>query len=451
MPSGEDRRSLPLFAAIWRWHFYAGIFFTPFLVMLAVTGGIYLFKPQIESVLYKDLFFVSEGKKLETPSQQIDRVKSSFPDAEIIRYKLPLEANRTSEVGLVTAEGESRTLFVNPYNGKVVGQLKDDQRLMDQIEQLHGELMAGTIGDRLVELAACWAMILLITGAYLWWPRHRKGIFGTFLPRLKQGKRAFWRDLHAVPAFWLSLFIAFLILTGLPWSGFWGEQLQKIGTATQTGYPASLWGGDKPESTIPAKDVADVPWAAEQQPVPRSKATLASPLSIDQVVNIADSRGIHPGYNVTFPEGAKGVYTVSVFPDKSVDEATMHIDQYSGKVLGDYRFRDYGPLAKIIATGITLHKGTHYGLPNQIAGLLVCLGIVGIAITGIVMWWKRKPSGNRLGAPPLPKNFRMVKGVGILVAVLGILFPLAGCSLLLVLLLDRLVIRKIPRMKQWLG
>ena len=37
-----------LYRAVWRWHFYAGIFCIPFVVWLACTGSIYLFKPQIE-------------------------------------------------------------------------------------------------------------------------------------------------------------------------------------------------------------------------------------------------------------------------------------------------------------------------------------------------------------------------------------------------------------------
>ncbi|MGB3891189.1 MAG: PepSY domain-containing protein, partial [Priestia megaterium] len=45
-------RSQGLYKAIWRWHFYAGLVFTPFLLILAVTGGVYLFKPQIEERLY---------------------------------------------------------------------------------------------------------------------------------------------------------------------------------------------------------------------------------------------------------------------------------------------------------------------------------------------------------------------------------------------------------------
>ena len=37
----------------------------------------------------------------------------------------------------------------------------------------------------------------------------------------------------------------------------------------------------------------------------------------------------------------------------------MHIDQYSGAVLADYRYDHYGVVGKAVALGITLHKGTH--------------------------------------------------------------------------------------------
>lgn len=42
---------------------------------------------------------------------------------------------------------------------------------MDLIEKIHGELMAGTLGDRIVELAACWTIVLIVTGIYLWFPQ----------------------------------------------------------------------------------------------------------------------------------------------------------------------------------------------------------------------------------------------------------------------------------------
>jgi len=33
---------------LWRWHFFAGLLVCPFAILLAVTGSLYLFKPQID-------------------------------------------------------------------------------------------------------------------------------------------------------------------------------------------------------------------------------------------------------------------------------------------------------------------------------------------------------------------------------------------------------------------
>ena len=48
------RKSWPDYRAVWRWHFYAGLFCIPFVTVLAISGSIYLFKPQIESWIDRD-------------------------------------------------------------------------------------------------------------------------------------------------------------------------------------------------------------------------------------------------------------------------------------------------------------------------------------------------------------------------------------------------------------
>ena len=43
------KKSWPDYRAVWRWHFYASLFCIPFVIVLAASGSIYLFKPQIEA------------------------------------------------------------------------------------------------------------------------------------------------------------------------------------------------------------------------------------------------------------------------------------------------------------------------------------------------------------------------------------------------------------------
>lgn len=444
----QKQTTTSLYRTLWRWHFYAGIIFAPFLIILAVTGSIYLFKPQIEQVLYQDYYEVNpQGDKLPA-SQQIEEVKKRYPDAVVSTYRPGENAARSSEVS-ITSNNESLTIFIDPYTGKLIGELNNEDRIMDKIEEIHGELMAGTLGDRMVELAACWTIVLIVTGLYLWFPKKKQSLSGVLYPRLNKGKSILRRDLHAVPAFWLTAGILFLVMTGLPWSGFWGSNFQTLATNSGAGYPPSVWIGSAPTSAIKTKDIAEVPWAAENLDVPVSGVQGFIPLSMDDVVAIANREGIHPSYTVYIPKEKDGVYTLSAFPPKAQDEVTMHIDQYSGAVLADYRYDHYGFIGKIVAWGITLHKGTQFGFINQLISLLICLGIIFVAVSGVYLWWKRKPQKG-LGAPKAPSIKRM-KFFLVLLIGLGILFPLVGLSLLVVWLIDWVIIQRIALFKNFLN
>jgi len=445
----ENRSAASFYRTIWRWHFYAGIIFAPFLVMLAVTGSIYLFKPQIENVLYQKYYEVSPQEDRISATEQINAVKTKHPDASITAYRPGESEDRSSEVKIATAEA-SATVFVNPYTGKMIGELADDDRIMNKVEEIHGELMAGTIGDRIVELVACWAIVLIVTGLFLWFPRKKAaGWSGVLIPRLRQGKKIFRRDLHAVPAFWITAGMLFLILTGLPWSGFWGANFQSVATNQGLGYPPSIWGGEAPVSAVQTKDVAEVPWAAETLDVPKSNVEGLVPASIDDIVSIAKQQGMDPSFTISIPSDPAGVYTLSAYPAKAENEATIHLDQYSGAVLADYRFDNYGLVGKIVALGITLHKGTEFGLINQLISLAICLGIILVAVSGFYLWLKRKPVKG-MGAPKGPPA-KSIKWFILVLIILGVLFPLVGLSLIVVWLVDFIIIRRIPVLRRFLN
>lgn len=143
---------------------------------------------------------------------------------------------------------------------------------------------------------------------------------------------------------------------------------------------------------------------------------------------------------------ASGVYTLSAFPDDPTQEMTMHIDQYSGKVLAEVRWQDYGLVPKAVEMGIAIHMGKYFGLGNQLLMLFACLVVIILCVSGVAMWWWRRPAG-RIGAPMLPVHVPQWKIPLVIVAVLGIVFPLVGFSLVTVLLLDYLVISRTPILK----
>ena len=102
-------------------------------------------------------------------------------------------------------------------------------------------------------------------------------------------------------------------------------------------------------------------------------------------------------------------------------------------------FSDKGWIDRIVGTGISWHEGQLLGLANQIIGLATAAGLVATAILGVLMWLRRRPKGE-LGAPPFTRiGSRPLLFGG--VALLAILLPLFGLTLIPVLLAERLLLR----------
>jgi uncharacterized iron-regulated membrane protein len=167
------------------------------------------------------------------------------------------------------------------------------------------------------------------------------------------------------------------------------------------------------------------------------------------VITLAQAQGAPPGFSVVLPKGETGVYTVSAFPDDPRQEVTMHIDQYSGKVLADVRWQDYGLVPKAVEMGVAIHMGKYFGLPNQLLMMVAALITMLLSITGAVMWWQRRPQGTGvIGAPAMLPYAQHWRFPLVITAVLGLVFPLVGLSLIIVLLLDRFVLNHVPAIKR---
>ena len=439
----------------WRWHFYAGLFVAPFMIMLSLTGMIYLFKPQLDSMMYSSLLNVPTGHHTVSADDLQKRVMEAYPQATIKQYLPPVAADRSAQF-VVLKDGQELNVFIDPYHGDVLGDQDAKNNLQAFARAIHGELMIGTVGDRLVEIAAGWAVVLVVSGLYLWWPRGRTAA-GILWPRLNSRGRVLWRDLHAVTGFWGAALLLMMLLSGMTWTGFWGKQFADVWNT----FPAAMW-NDVPKSDVEARSLNSatrqtVPWALENTPMPMSgdhaehmahgdaHAGPAAPtISLQNVQDIATQRKVEPGYSITAPSTATGVYTIAVFADDPRNDATLHIDQYSGKVLADVRWEQYGTVARATELGVMLHEGKMFGTLNQIIVLLICLMILLSAVSGVVIWWKRRPQG-KFGVPPLRHDLPTWKtGVAIML-VLAVAFPLVGASLVVVWVLDRLLLTRFNR------
>ncbi|TFF41814.1 PepSY domain-containing protein [Pseudomonas sp. RIT623] len=447
-----NKPNVSFYNLAWRWHFYAGLFVAPFMILLALTGIIYLFKPQLDPLMYRELMVVEAGHHRQAADTLLANVRQAYPQGQVGQYLPAIDAERSAQF-VVHDGGRELNVFVDPYSGKVLGDQDGKQNLQAIVRALHGELMVGTVGDRLVELAAGWGIVLVVSGLYLWWPRGRSSA-GVLWPRFSARGRLLWRDLHAVTGFWGSALLLLMLLSGMTWTGLWGKQYADLWNR----FPAAMW-NDVPKSDKEARDLNSahrqtVPWAMENTPMPVSgahaehaghhmmdQAPAAPQVSLQQVEDVATLRKVEPGYSITLPTSAEGVFTIAVFADDPRNDATLHVDQYTGQVLADVRWQDYSPVARATELGVMLHEGKMFGALNQLVILLVCLMILLGSVSGLVMWWKRKPNGG-LGVPPLRHDLpRWKMAVGVML-VLGVAFPLVGLSMVVMWVVDSLVVRR---------
>jgi uncharacterized iron-regulated membrane protein len=434
------------YRTLWRWHFYAGLFVIPFILVLALSGSIFLFKPQIDRWEERAFHALPAGDAV-TPNQQVQAALDAFPGSRFHSYRLPERSGDAALVHLALAHGDGmRDVFVAPQ-GAVLGSFDPDQRIIAVVRRIHGQLLLGPRGSWLVELAASWAIVMVVTGLYLWWPRGR-GLAGVVWPR----RRSLLRDLHAVTGFWVAGFALVLLLTGLPWADVWGNAFQSVRTQMGWVRGASDWslGG---RTAVAAADAH----SGHDHEAMHANAEDADLVALDTLVARAIAERlafpalvIPPGVPRDFTGAVSTHWTLKSDAQNRPLTRSITVDGASGTELSREGFADQHPIDQVIGYGIAWHEGQLFGAINQAIGVATAAALVTMSITGFLMWRRRRPAGV-LGAPPLPQQRRKPLFVTGAVLLLALFLPLLAASLLLLWLIDRVLPRVNPAAAAWLG
>ena len=85
----DAKRGWPGYGAVWRWHFYAGLFCIPFVLVLSITGAIYLFKPQVEASFNQPYNNLSITGNRATAEEHVMAALAAVPGSKLNSYELP--------------------------------------------------------------------------------------------------------------------------------------------------------------------------------------------------------------------------------------------------------------------------------------------------------------------------------------------------------------------------
>jgi uncharacterized iron-regulated membrane protein len=367
------RRSL-----FWRIHFWAALIASPFALVATLTGALYIFTPQIEAGLYG---------RLERVAPQGAR--------------LPLDAAVAAAVD--AAPAGKLTVFVDPYRATVLGSQRDEDRFSEWARRLHSRLLQGESLRWMIELAASWMLVMLLSGVWLWWPRS--DVAGQpALPRSGVRGRAGWRQWHAFLGVLLGVLSLAMVLTGVTWSKYAGENVRALRDRAGQASPR-----------VPER----------LHSMPQGGLQLSYQQAWDR------TRALVPGAlpQLAPPRGPHGVWRASSADRRHPqDRFDLVLDAYDGQVLYRAGWERQTAFGKATAVGIPFHRG-ELGVWNQVLLFVFAAGVLFSLVSGWAMFFKRRRSG-LAGLPKLaPGAWRAAPPAAVAIGIgLCALMPLLALS-----------------------
>ncbi|MFN7835594.1 MAG: PepSY-associated TM helix domain-containing protein [Burkholderiaceae bacterium] len=421
----------------WRIHFWAALIASPFALIAALTGILYIFTPQIEAALYDRLDHVAPIGVMRPLDNAVAAAKAAAPAGWVLHSVIPAySTGDTVKANFAPAAGKQSehdghnhgpakpasaarpsfglpaqavVVYVNPYTAEVVGSLANQERFSNWAKKLHSRLLQTDSWRWMIELAASWLMVMLLTGIYLWWPRGSQKA----LPQADAKGRTAWKQWHSFIGVALAVMSLVILTTGLTWSKYAGDQIRALRDVTGQAPPRV------PQNlkSMAQEDVAPLTWQGAWDAARRQAPDIAMQL--------------------TPPREQQGTWRAGAAdrgqPEKRFD---LLLDAYSGQQLYYAGWDKQTGFAKATAIGIPFHRG-EFGWWNQALLLMFGLSVLFSLVSGWVMFFKRRQAGS-LGLPRLlPGAWKSASiGMWVTTAVLCITMPLLALSAAVVVALE---------------
>jgi uncharacterized iron-regulated membrane protein len=448
--AGEER-SGPLRPVLWRLHFFTGFLAGPVVVWLCLSGILFAWNGQIEAAIYGEALTATSTGEPRPVSEQVAAAIGAYPAHDIVQVTPAAGAGETTgvllkppgaqAVGFAPAPG-AFTAYVDPASTTVTGRIFESRRPGEWLRNLHSNFRIGPWADTVTELAGSLALVSLLTGLYLWWPRTRTALRRSLVPRLRglrSGTRRPWRDLHASLGVLTLAALAVMLVTGLTWTDHAGRWVD-LAKAALVAEPPVL------RTALPGSTQAGSGAHGGHGAAGHSAGAPTDWSEVDGVVTVARQSGVALPYVVTPPAQPGDAWSVAEVDNRwPIEAESVAVDPVAGRVVDRLTFADNPLLEQATTVGIGFHEGTLFGLVNQIGLTLLAVALIVLVVSGYVMWWRRRPPG-AFGAPPQPRRLLRTVPVPLLAGfvLLGVLLPTLAVGFAAYLVAERVTRRSRP-------
>lgn len=343
-------------------HLWLGLLTGIIVVIISLTGCIYVFEKEIREYLDKDYAFVPARQE---PQASLGLLLKGFekmaPDQKITSITIRhTEPNATVAINTK----EHLVYYLNPYNGQLVKKSKLD--FLHTVEEIHTSLLMGDQGKFIIRWSVVIFVLMLITGLVLWFPGQMRLLKQAFTIKWKGSIKRINYDLHNVLGFYASGILLVISLSGL-YFGF-----KEVKTAVSFFSGSKLTEGKKAAPTIQADTASSIPERYEHM---YQKAMVQFPGASLTTLSIRKDGSIRLRLNYPTEWARK--------------RNTFVYSSENGQLIRSKLYKDFNRADTIEASIYDVHTGQFFGLFGKIVATIASLISASLPITGFIIWLKK--------------------------------------------------------------
>lgn len=374
-------------------HLWLGLTSGLIVLLLSITGCIFVFSVEIQEWQRQDAIYVPEVKAAKIPLSTVwETTKKALGDTIVMNdvhvYKNPQKSlefhcykpNEDSDsIWYLDTIDYYYKVYVDPYTGKVLAIYDEEKDFFNIVKMLHWSLLLDTeIGQPITGWATFIFVIMLITGIILWWPKNKAARKQRFWFQWKETTK--WRrknyDLHNIFGFYVASVALIMAFTGMVWAFTWFQAIVYVAGSQSITPPVPL-----AEKSVIIKDT--------------NRDAAFDKASEYTLKNYSDADAYSIGKPAdTAKTGVIDVY-VQQYPGKYYVYHNAQFDQYTGKLLAKRHHSERNFGEKLITANYDIHVGAILGIPGKILVFIASFICMLLPISGFLIWWGRTKKKNK--------------------------------------------------------
>jgi uncharacterized iron-regulated membrane protein len=340
------------------------------LSVVGITGSLYVFEPEISRSVTKE-YHTRHEKSLFANDVAIATEIEKLTGRNIESLQWPQRGRETYVFKLFDDE---RWHYFDQSTGQVIeGDDLYGNSFFSFILEIHTSLTLGDTGRYITGASSLiFALLMLTTGIYLWWPRVKGRLKSSFRIKWNASKKRFNYDLHNVTGFYFFLPLFLISLTGAYVT--FPEQIQRVVDVLSFSepQPQNLWTRNAP-----------------------NQAKGDKMLSVQEALTRMNQHfPDHHKRNLWMTNDKQGTLSFAYQKYKEVHSGTdrrifLKVSPYTGAVLEEHNYLKLTRGEAITNWALPVHYGEFGGLLTRIlwfiAGFLPLL----LTWTGVKIWLGR--------------------------------------------------------------